>query len=141
MSNSDLTIVGIAIIGIVAVLAVAYGLTLTESSTTTFCCTSVITNPTLTELKLTSVCNSTDYFLPDDVQLIPATVTTVHNGTTTRYVTTSTSSPTVQIINSTRYTTTLITDVSTSFATTNTTNLNPESPSGEWAVYTCTFTP
>jgi hypothetical protein len=96
---------------------------------------------TLTEIGLTGECNSTDYFLPDIVQLVPATATTVLNGTTTNYVATKTISATTQTINSTEYATTITTDVSTSFVTTNTTNLNPLGLSSEWAVSVCTFTP
>ena len=142
MSSSDSMIIAVAIISILAALAVAYALTLTQANTNTECCTTVTAaSPNDDTVKLIGLCNSTDYFLPDTLQIIPVTVTNVHNGTTTHYISTSTLSPTTEIINSTFYTTTLSTDISTRFVTTNTTNLDPESPSGEWAVATCSFAP
>ena len=99
------------------------------------------TTRSITGIELFGSCNSTDYVLPDVEQVSVVNVTTVVNGTTSIHVSTSTSTATVQLINSTSYATTLITNTSTSFVTTNTTNLNPYSPSAEWAVSVCTFAP
>lgn len=89
------------------------------------------------EIKLIGTCKSTDYLIPGTLSLSVTNITTVSNHTTTVYASTAYVSPTAEALNSTSYTTTLATNASIHFTTTNTAALNPL----VWTVATCTFAP
>lgn len=94
------------------------------------------------KVELIGVCNATTYLLPDTMQILVTNVTVTSSNTTTYYLSTySTITATTETQGITTYTTTLTVNSSTSYVITNSTNLNPYSPSANWAVSTCTFAP
>lgn len=97
--------------------------------------------PSHTTVKLFGSCQATSYSIPDTIQVSARNVTTVEGNTTSYYMSYSTGTFTTLTLGHFTYTTTLYTNVSTSFVVTNTTNSMACEPSACYTISTCTYGP
>ena len=137
-----LVVASVVVVAVLVVAAVIYVVVVPgykERTVTQYETTSSLFGQNVT---LVGSCVATTYFEPDTVQILVTNVTSVSNGTTTYYISTySTVSPTPAAMGSATYSSTTNATRASTYVITTTSNDYNVSPSGEWSVSVCTFTP